>query len=166
MKNEKFDRIRRLENCEWNHFQLNWMKVKLLKLKLVVFSVQCYTLMWKPNLYLKWNISQREIFGSPHYKDELPMHLNLSKRSRLKMRLNNFNQTRFAPFQHLFLNFHQNTLQFSYLQNTCMCPVAILPYSTLLRWDATVGPPCVFLILFVHCWRFHCFSANWNVMEL
>ena len=33
------------------------MKVKLLKLKLVVFSVQCYSLMWKPNLYLKLNIS-------------------------------------------------------------------------------------------------------------
>ena len=74
------------------------MKVILLKLKLVVFSVQCYSLMWKPNLYLKCNISIKGNIWFPHYKDELPMHLNLSKRSRLQIRLSNFNQTRFAPF--------------------------------------------------------------------
>ena len=114
MKNEKFDRIRRLENCEcWNHFQLNWMKVKLLKLKLVVFSVQCYTLMWKPNLYLKLNISIKGNIWFPHYKDELPMHLNLSKRSRLQIRLSNFNQTRFVPFStFLYLSIFFESLEY------------------------------------------------------
>ena len=87
------------------------MKVILLKLKLVVFSVQCYSLMWKPNLYLKCNISIKGNIWFPHYKDELPMHLNLSKRSRLQIGLSNFNQTRFPLFNNFYLQF---SLQFYY----------------------------------------------------